>query len=135
MSFLICTALLPWFLLWQLFHPWSALINTVSISLPVQSFLCLQCFKKRIMVYCFLHHAEEKEMLIAEAGTVTSVLFYNLSCFASCLQTWIFSCFEKYFLFLLIFKNYDVHSSSFLFPLLIMLKQTLFKLNSIAFTT
>lgn len=43
------------------------------------------------MAYCFLHHTEEKEMLVAEAGTVTSVLFYNLSCFVSCLQTWIFS--------------------------------------------
>lgn len=42
----------------------------------------------------------------------------------------------QYFLFLLIFKVViacDLHSSSFLFPILIMLKQNLFKLSNIAF--
>lgn len=91
------------------------------------------------MAYCFLHHSEEKEMLVAEAGTVTQVCSFITSHVMSVVcRPGSFHDLKRcqYVLFLLIFKiiiAYELHSSSFLFPLLTMLKQTLFKLNSVAF--
>lgn len=78
--------------------------------------------KKRIMAYCFLLHAEEKEILVAEAGTVTQVCSFIISHVLSVVcKPGSFHDLKRcqYFLFLLIFKiimAYDFPSSSFLFP-------------------